>query len=198
MLQKQYYILERANNDSQPMFAWNQKSSLFRKNAAQPVTVETPVKLKLSEPIPSNPEYVDYHTSPDPIISSKLSDALRSADIYGVQLIPAEVTDPRQPFPEPRDYSLMHVWNRISCLNMDESEVELFDDGDIFSIDTLVLREDVLNAFEEHKRQIFYLSEKPSVLIVHEGVKNLMESCQPLGCRFFKADEWNSDSSFEP
>lgn len=198
MLQNQYYILERANNDSYPLFAWNQKSSLIRKNTTRPVTVEAPVELKLGNPIPSSPQFVDYHTSPDPIISPKLAEVFRSADPYGVQLIPATVTDPRHPFAESLDYWLMHVWNRISCLDMDESEVERFDSGRIFAIDRLVLSESVLGAFDEHKRQVFYLTEKPSVLIVHEAIKELMESCQALGCRFFKVSEWNSDSSFEP
>lgn len=196
MLQNEYYILERENNGNYPLFSWNQKSSLFRKNVTCPVMAEQPVEFKLEEPIPPNPEYVDYHTSPDPVISPRIAGILRTNHIYGVQLVPAKVLDTRQPFPEPREYWLMHVWNRISCLNMDESEVELFDDGDIFSIDKLVLDEPALGAFEIHKRQIFYLAEKPSVLIVHAGLKDLIEACQPRGCGFFKADEWNSNRNW--
>lgn len=195
MLQDEYYVIESENNDQYPMFSWDQLSDGF--GIGVPAVVNGPVKFRLGEPIPPKPQWVDYHVAPSPVVSSLIADVLAPKNIYGVQLVPAEVRDPRDPFAEVRDYWYVHVWNRIGCVDKQKSDVEYFKDGSIFSIDELVLDEDVLSKIELSKRLVFELSEKNSVLLIHESVKNLIMSVSPRGCRFFKASDWNSDSTFE-
>jgi hypothetical protein len=195
MFQDEYYIIERENNDNYPLLSWDESSGNF--GLGKPVASNTPIKLRLGEPISPNFEWVDYHKLPDPVLSQRVADVLAPMNIYGIQLVPAKVRNPQDPLDDPRDYFFMHVWNRIHCLDTENSELELYDDGDIFSIDKLVLNEKALELIELPKRQIFELAEKTSVLFVHKSIKDAIISVNPSGVRFFKATEWNSDSSFE-
>jgi hypothetical protein len=100
-------------------------------------------------------------------------------------------------FGEFYNYFYMHVWNRIGCLDRDKSELELYDDGDIFSIDQLVLDETRLDSIDHQKRKLFYLEENTSILLAHETIVEQIISSSLTGVRFFKATEWNSDIAFE-
>ncbi|MDZ7923889.1 MAG: hypothetical protein U5M23_07455 [Marinagarivorans sp.] len=84
----------------------------------------------------------------NPVISFPLARILEKLDIYGIQLIPAKVRNPKDPFSELHDYCFVHVWNRISCIDKAQSELEYLDDNDpngmIFSIDKFVIDESIL------------------------------------------------------
>jgi len=197
MLQEEYYIIERVNNDNYPLFSWDQLSGDF--GMGRPVEYQEPVKFRLGSSASPNFEWVDYHSSPDPIVSKKIVEALIPLDLYGVQFVPAKVRNPKDksPFAEVKDYWFIHVWNRIACLDRENSELELYDDGAIFGIEKLILDENTLGLFELRKRLIFELTEKASVLLVHQTIKDAIESVNPKGCRFFKATDWRSDIVFE-
>jgi hypothetical protein len=196
MLQDEYYIIDSENNDNYPLFSWDQRSSLFRNNVA-PVVIEEPIKLRLGEPIPTNIEWADYHSAPDSVVSHLIADVLRPLNIYGIQLVPAKVRHPKDPFCGIKVYWFVHIWNDIACLDKDKSELELFEDGDVFGIDKLVLNEAELEKIELKHRLFFQLSEKKSTRLVHQSVKDVIESVNPKGCRFFKATEWYSDIVFD-
>ncbi len=193
MLQDDYYIIE-GNKDS-CLFSWDQKSGSF--GLGRPVTVTEPIKVRVGDPIPNSPKFVDFHEMPDPVLSQRIVDVLRPMDIYGIQLVPAKVRNPIAPNDELQDYWFMHIWNELHCLDMDNSKLQCSRSGKtIFGIDKLVLNEDVLESFELQSRKIFVLGESPSVRFVHKSIKDAIMSVNPVGCRFFKATEWNSDSSF--
>ncbi|VAW67512.1 hypothetical protein MNBD_GAMMA09-162 [hydrothermal vent metagenome] len=195
MLQDEYYVIRRSNNDNYPLFSWDQLSGDF--GMGRPVEFKEPVKFRLGSSASPNFEWVDYHSSPEPVISKRIFDALIPLDLYGVQFVPAKVRNPKAPFSDVKDYWYMHVWNQISCLDKENSELELYDDGAIFEIEKLILNEKILSLFELRKRQIFELTENTSVLLVHQTIKDAIESVNPEGCRFFKATDWYSDIVFE-
>ncbi|MGN0920994.1 MAG: imm11 family protein [Cellvibrio sp.] len=199
MLQAEYYVVERENNDHYPLFSWDQKSGDF--GLGKPVHHEGILEFRLGEPIPKKIEWADFHRAPQPVVSLALATALEKLDIYGIQLIPAKVRNPKDPFSEPLDYIFMHVWNRIACLDKTESAIEYLDEDDpesmIFSIDKFVMNESVLEKIELPKRLMFELAEKTSILIVHQSVKDAIESINAKGIRFVPALEWNSDSAFD-
>lgn len=196
MLQDEYFVIRRQNNDNYPLFSWDQIETEY--GLGKPVEYKEPVKFRLGDPISPNFEWVDYHVASEPVVSKRIVDALTPLGLHGVQFIPAKVRNPRDPFSEPRDYWFVHVWNHIACLDKDKSELELYDDGSIFGIDKLVLKEKTLAMFELRKRMMFVLSEDVSVILVHQQVKDAIESVHPKGVRFFKAAQWNSDKTFEP
>ncbi|MEM9101625.1 MAG: DUF1629 domain-containing protein [Pseudomonadota bacterium] len=192
MLQDEYYVMGRENNDNHPLFSWDQNSGKF--GLGKPIETQEPVKLRLGEPISPNFQWVDFHKLPDPVFSKRIMDVLAPMHLYGTQLIPAKVRNPNGgPFDEPRDYWFMHVWNRIACLDKERSKIRTNSRGNrIFAIDKLFLNEKTLEHVELKQRLVFELAEKLSVLLVHESVKDAILSVNPVGCRFFKASEWNT------
>jgi hypothetical protein len=75
--------------------------------------------------------------------------------------------------------------------------LELYDDGDIFSIDELVLDESKLSSIDYRERKLFYLAEKPSVLLIHVKIVEQITSASLSGIRFFMSSVWNSDTIFD-
>lgn len=195
MLQNEYYVIDRENNDNYPLFAWDQVADDF--GLGVPAEFSAPVKLRLRDPIAPKFEWVDYHKLPDPVVSARLAKVINALNIYGIQLVPAVVRNPSAPYADLHEYFFIHVWNRIACLDKDNSEIESNRDGTrIFGIQKLVLDETILGSIGLPKRLVFELQEKTSVLIVHESVKRAIEAISVKGCRFFKASEWNSDIVF--
>ena len=195
MLQTEYYVVERENNNNYPLFALDQKS--VGTGQGIPIQYTEPLKLRLRDPISSKFEWVDYHKAPDPVISFPLARILGKLDIYGIQLIPSKVRNPKDPFSDLHDYCFVHVWNRIACLDRSLSDVVSMKSGMIFSIDKFVLDEQTLGKFELRKRLIFELAENTSVLLMHQSIKEAIESINPKGIRFIPATQWNSDSTFD-
>ncbi|MES2674443.1 MAG: DUF1629 domain-containing protein [Pseudomonadota bacterium] len=199
MLQDEYYVVERENNNNYPLFALDQKS--VGTGQGVPIQYTEPLNLRLRDPISAKFEWVDYHKAPEPVISYALAKILEQLCIYGIQLIPAKVRNPKDPFSELHDYCFVHVWNRIACIDKTQSELEYLDDNDpngmIFSIDKFVMNESVLQKIELKKRLVFELAEKTSILLMHESIKTAIESMKPKGIRFISATQWNSDSTFD-
>jgi hypothetical protein len=196
MLQAEYYVVERENNNNYPLFSWDQQENEC--GLGKPVNFTEPLKFRLSEPIPPKLKWVDFHEAPDPVISLPLASLLEKLDIYGIQLIPAKVRNPKDPFSELHDYCLVHVWNRIACLDKTQSVITTNKAGDlIWGIEKFVLDEQALGKFELQNRLIFELAEKTSVLLMHQSIKDAIESINPKGIRFIPATTWNSDSTFD-
>ncbi len=194
MLIDEYYIIESTKNSC--LFSWDQKSNEYSKGA--PVKINGFVKFRLGEPIPTTPNLIDYHEASEPVVSQLIYDILAPLNIYGIQLIPAKVKNPKDPFSEYHDYWFVHIWNQISCLDKEKSELDISKSGlSIFGIDKLVLDEKTLGFFELRKRLIFELAEKTSVILIHQSIKEAIMSVNPKGIRFFKASEWNSDITFD-
>lgn len=195
MLQAEYYVIERENNNNYPLFALDQKSAGTGQGV--PIQYTEPLKLRLRDPISPKFEWVDYHKAPEPIISFPLARILDKLDIYGIQLISAKVRNPKDPFSELHDYCFVHVWNRIACLDRSLSDVVSMKSGMIFSIDKFVMDETAMQKIELKKRLIFELAENTSVLLMHQSIKDAIESINPKGIRFIPATQWNSDSTFD-
>lgn len=194
MLQDDYFIIDSVNDASYPIFRWDQPRGSI--GLGSPVSIQEPLKFKLGDPIPENYQWADFHVSPKPLISERLAKLLASLNIYGIQLLPAKVADANNPFPNPKDYYFLHVFNRISCTDKDKSQFDEYDDGTIFGFDSLVLNETALSMVQPEHRMIFELAEDTSVLIIHRSLKNAIEEIKPSGLRFFKVSEWNSDCDF--
>jgi hypothetical protein len=121
-------------------------------------------------------------------------------NLCGVQLVPAEVRNPRDPFSTVHNYCFMHFWNRNGCLDREKSKLRTNRSWTrIFSIDALVLQEQVISKIELEKRVIFLLAEikKPSLVLIHETMKQAILSLNPVGCRFISAEDWSSSKSLQ-
>lgn len=195
MLQTEYYVVERENNDNYPLFSLDQKS--VGTGQGVPIQYSEPLQFRLRNPISSKFKWVDYHIAPEPVISTDLASLLEKMVIYGIQLIPANVSNSKGRRSESRDYFFVHVWNRISCLDTTKSDLIRMKSGMIFSIEKFVIDEIALQKIELKRRLIFELAEKTSILLMHQSIKDAIESIKPKGIRFIPAIEWNSDRTFD-
>lgn len=195
MLQEEYYVVECENNDNYPLFAFDQKS--VGTGQGVPIQYTEPLKLRLRDPIAPKFEWVDHHKAPEPLISFPLARILEKLNIYGIQLIPAKVRNPKDTSSELRDYYFVHVWNRIACIDRANSTLIVMKSGMIFSIKKFVMDEAALQKVELKNRLIFELAEKTSILLMHQSIKDEIESINPKGIRFIPLAQWNSDSTFD-
>jgi hypothetical protein len=195
MLKDEYYVVERENNDNYPLFALDQKS--VGTGQGVPIQYTEPLKLRLRDPISPKFEWVDYHKAPEPVISFPLASLLEKLDIYGIQLIPAKVRNPKDPYSDLHDYCFVHVWNRIACIDRTNSTLIVMKSGMIFSIKKFVMDEAALQKIELKNRLIFELAEKTSILLMHQSIKDAIESISHKGIRFIPVAQWNSDSTFD-
>lgn len=192
-MQSDYFVIERAGPSSYPLLQWDQSASAFRKSTA--VEVTEPIRLRLSKPVPRNPVMVDHHCLPEPVFSPRIRDVLEPLNLYGVQLIPADV---KVKDGDVRRYWMMHVYNEISCVDRARSVFKLSPSGlMMLSIDKLVFDERVLGEIPLERRLVFLMKED-TVYFCHKSVADLVLALQPEGLRFIPADRWNDSAGFRP
>lgn len=190
-----YYVLERQNDDSHPLLGWSDDDptdaeTIFARN--EEFLSTQPVRLRLGRPIPKHPQLVDYHVLPEPVISEKLAAVLAPMLLHMVQLVPAVI--PLDGIDHP--YYLLHVRNRVECLDMRRTKYEPRLDGGIAILERIVLDEDKLRRVPEANRLLFCPQEYETIWLAHESVKNALEAVSPVGLRFFHVDDWGDTVSF--
>lgn len=190
-MQTEYFVIMRAGPSSYPLLAWDE----YRVGFGRPVPVDAtrPAQLRLGDPVPRNPVMVDYHSLPTPVVSERFKGLLESLDLFGVQLVPADVTVSPD---DVRRYWLVHVYNRIACTDRGHSSLALSRHGTILGIDKLVLDEAVLKEIAPERRRVFRLAEVPSTHLFHESVVERVRALQPEGVRFLRVDQWNDSAGF--
>ena len=192
MINQEYFVIERGGSNNYPLLEWDQSSGLFDKG--KPVTVTEPIKLRLGAPVPAKPEMVDYHSLPEPVIGERIKNLLEPMNIYGIQLIPANISVEEEIY----HYWLLHVFHEISCLDKDKSICAYSKRGRVIDIKHLVLDENILQEIPLEKRLIFVLRESTSTYLFHRSIKDSIMALDPAskGIQFFCADVWGSDVVF--
>ncbi len=189
-MQSDYFVLERGGPSSYPLLDWDQSGSAFFKS--RPVNVTEPIRLRLGAPVPRNPVMVDHHSLPEPVLSTRLKEALEPLELYGVQLVPADVRVKS----EVLRYWLLHVFNEIDCLDKQRSACTFYSSGWVLSINKLVLDEAVLREIPLEERLVFLLEHM--VYLVHRTVMEHLMALKPEGIRFIPASAWNDSAGFRP
>jgi hypothetical protein len=190
-MQTDYFVIMRAGPSSYPLLEWDEYRVGFVRPL--PVKVTAPVKLRLGAPVPRAPVMVDYHSLPEPVVSERIKGTLESLDLFGMQLVPADV---KVKADDVRRYWLLHVFNWIACIDRQRSVCKFDSDGDALGISKLVLDEKVLEAIPPERRRAFVLSESPSVYLFHQSVVEQVLALQPEGLRFIRVDQWNDSAGF--
>jgi hypothetical protein len=183
-----YFVLERENIDNYPLLVFDNgdEDRLFK--IGKPISVPSPVQLSIGKPKPKKPVLVDYHKTPIPVFSPRIADVLVPMHISEIQLIPAELNTGGAKHP----YHVLHIMNKIACIDFDASELKWISPKFIGEILKLVLDIKTLNEIPLEKRMIFKIEGYSSAYLFEESVKNAIMSVNPVGLRFFHTDEWNS------
>jgi hypothetical protein len=189
-----YFVVMRAGSNRHPLLDWDEDGGRFYRS--EPVAVTEPIKLRLGAPVPPDPEMVDYHSLPKPVVSSRVRDVLEPLHIRGVQLIPADV---QVKVDDIRRYWLVHAYQRIACVDRQQSLLDVDeDDGDVLGIQKLVLDEKALKQIPEAERLVFRLAESPSVHLFHRTVVDAVLALKPEGLRFIPTANWSDAMGFQP
>lgn len=191
-MQTDYFVIMRAGPSSYPLLEWDELRLGFARPA--PVNITTPIKLRLGAPVPRAPVMVDYHSLPTPVVSERIKDVLEPLDLFGLQLVPADVKVKPD---DVRRYWLLHVFNRIGCIDRQRSVCKFYSEGDALSINKLVLDEEVLQEIPLERRNVFRLAEATSTHIFHESVVERVLALQPEGVRFIRVDQWSDSAGFK-
>jgi hypothetical protein len=187
-----YYVIEPENDDSHPMLSWDdQRNRNVARN--EEVDLSPPLRLRLGSPVPNAPRMVDFHILPEPVVSRKVADVLAPLKMHLVQLVPAAI-DVNGSVRE--DYFLLHVRNRIECLDMARSRHVSNDRGEILVLQKAVLDEQKLGTLPERERFVFRPLEYSGLWLFHETVMSRIEAVAPVGLRFFHVRDWDDAAAF--
>ena len=186
-------MIGRENCDDHPLLKAADRETASAVVRADPVPDDFVAKLQLRPPVPRHPRWVDFHNMPEPVISAKIVNVLRTLELPMVQLLEAQI--------EGADgeelYHVLHVMNLISCLDRERSSVATSRTGAIIEIERLVLDEQILEQIPEQNRKLFILEEDTSVYLVEKGVAELIMDAQPVGLKLYHTSEWHGAIGFE-
>ena len=147
------------------------------------VTLITDEKAPSTEDFPPR----DIHESTKfKLFSRRFMNALDTLNIDNIEYLPAIVTN--QATNENLNYSVANVIGRIHALDKEKSEIQLDSHGNIMGVRKMVFDDQKI---QDHK--IFMLGEIPSLIIVHESVKDIVESKKLTGFRFIAGEDYDGE-----
>jgi hypothetical protein len=165
---------------------------------AEELNLEFDAGLVVSASVPLIEVIQDEHSQgvlPDNVIllggggllfSSRLRQVLAAVPLDNVQYYPAVVRN-RVDGTETSDYHIANIVGRMSCLDRQNSVLEMApDDPELIDfIEVLAIDEVRANGFD-----LFRLSEEPEVIIASERVKEACERQRITGVRFYRPREY--------
>lgn len=154
--------------------------------------------LCFDKPIPRNPKLGDYHriTQRSPAISEQLKNILESFNLKGVQFIPAVIIDKKGD--EHEGYYIVHVHNLIKCMDKEKSTWTPSDKkpGRAFSIDNLVLDNELIDQIPLGDRLVFAVWENSLNILYHRSVVDKLLEIAPQGLTVYRLSKWDPDLPF--
>jgi hypothetical protein len=190
-LNDEYYVLEPDNNNSYPMIG----ASLRPHSQGRTVSGDYALNIYLDDPVPRKPEYVDFHTSGStPVVSKKMKDILEPLEVYGIQFIKGTKGDVIEELK--LDYYLLHIYSNIACIDKDNSDIDLDDDGDVTDVKSFSIDNDRLLKIAENQRLVFELDEYGVIQLFHKSIVDVIESAGLKGLRFIPVKKWNDNAAF--
>ena len=193
----EYYLIDGDNNPSIPLLRAEDGQDSWFITGDEPVEeLSEPMKLCFNSPIPKKPIMTDYHSLPKSVVSQKIADTLQLLNIYGIQLIPAEIRN-NNTNEIYSDYYVIYVYNKIQCLDMKNAEYKISESsGKVRAINKLVLDKEILSAIPLEKRLVFLLKEALSSKIYHKSVVDAIMAVNPEGLVFTPIEEWHEGIQF--
>lgn len=120
------------------------------------------------------------------LINEKVKSIFDSLNIRNIQYFAAQLFDSNSNDVD-KGYCIANIVGKYSCVNIDESELEFFDDGDIEFIDKLVLNIDE----GSDCGHIFRMAEFPAILVISDELKNKVDEIGVSGLKIYKPEEFS-------
>jgi hypothetical protein len=193
----EYYLIGSDNTPSVPSLKQGDGVSTLFLLDEEPIELPAePLELWFRKPIPRKPLMVDFHSLPSPVFSQKIANVLLPMNIEGFQLVPATVVGNNNI--EYKNYWVVYVYKKISCLDMEHSEYEISPlDGKVINIRKFFLDTAKLAEIPLEKRLVFLMKEDRAKRIYHKSVVDAIMATNPVGVRFYPIKEWREGIQFD-
>lgn len=119
------------------------------------------------------------------VFSSKLRELMYTLRVDNIQYFDFEILNPKDGN-RYTDYKIANIVGHVDCVDKENSDLKLWDDGDIKRIRKLVLDESRIPP----ELKIFRLSNRRILTVVHESVRNAILSAGITGCVFYKPEDY--------
>ena len=147
--------------------------------------------LLLDEPY-KNDEIADFHDLPYTFSYRVIKGVAQRHTLPGVQWMPAYIHYKGKRY---NDHVIMHLFNKISCLDEDNSIFKRVSEFTTI-IDKIVLSKEKLDNIPLEDRLIFRLEEKKSLIFMHQIIVDEIMQHNPVGIRFVKVKDWGVSEAF--
>lgn len=181
MSSQQFYLFNDMIEDSDAGFPQSQIWKLpmllasWISGAKHIMPIPDPIEVEL------NPEFstelIDAYHEEIPIWSTRLIQTLQNAGVNNLDLYDAVVRDPRTNL-ETKEYKAVNIIGNVDCVDMEQSKYDERSEQFAREFETLVIDPDKV-----HGLKMFRLSERPTLVIVNEDVKNALEAANLRGVR---------------
>jgi hypothetical protein len=189
---QEYYRIAISNDDAIPLLDPDTDCPIYL-SKREPIENPELLLFQLGSPIPRKPKIVDYHSSPNSVISKKIFDVLFPLNIEGIQLLPAIIRGKNDEIFA--DYWAIHIYNRIQCIDPALSDCEIKSIR-LSRVKKLVLDKNLLGTIPINKRLVFRLKEDTSYQLFHVSIVEAIMAVNPEGLRFVNIEQWNDGSFF--
>lgn len=146
--------------------------------------LSSPLEFSLD---PRGGDYVtDFFPPPIPLMSVRMLDGLAQAGVDNIIRYDAVIsTDDGQPLSEP--FKAINIIGRIECADLDASDCEVDDPDDPVGVDFDSL---VIDPERAGGALFFRLHEAVNGIVVHDSVKQYLETVDLRGIVFTEPENW--------
>lgn len=151
-----------------------------------------PLRYKFARPVPRNPVLADHHKEPDPVVSTKVKDALEHMVAASVEFVPAQI----EAFGQCFAYWVAHSMKTHDVIDRNTSEYDTTRVGAISWIDKLCLDWPKLAQIDKRERMLFQLNGSAVVWLWHEEAVRAVQATDATGIQFLPAEGYGQDAVF--
>ncbi|MHC6201992.1 imm11 family protein [Breznakiellaceae bacterium SP9] len=188
-----YYLIENDNEHTVPALMadddFDDVDYLYDMEEASEDTIS---HLTFRPPFPRKPQMVDYHflNGGWQVFSKKIYDVLKTADIKGLQLVPAIIRSKKGE--EYSDYWIANVYHEYAFLdeNLSERKGSIDSHGRWGMVLRMVLNKELIIQTPLEERLIFVTRESGSYILYHKSIVDLVLSVNPIGLKFISIEKW--------
>lgn len=191
-----YYVVGSSGADSAPLLDEHDEYAAYSGYLAQSHPIEDPelMVFEFGDPLPRKPRLVDYHSSPNGVVSKKIFDVLNEMKIDGLGLLPAIIKDLKRGI-DYDNYWALHVYHEIKCVDVERSDCEVRSFS-LSHVKKIVLDRSVLRQIPLKERLVFRLEEDTGYELFHKSVVDAVLAVNPEGIRFIPIEAYSTAAAF--
>ena len=191
---EQYYVIMRENNDYYPTMWGDLKPKSKGIKIKEDENCDVNIYLDLSNGVQD--KFVDYHSSAgDSVTSERFYEFIEKLNIKGVQFLKGTKGNVIEELK--LIYYVMHIYNRIACIDRLKSIIEIDKKGGYISdIEKFSIDHKVFDKIPLEDRLIFFLDESVNIKIFHESIVKEIKKMDMKGVRFIKVSDWDDNVAF--